>query len=70
MESRVNQETMQLTTRTTMLSTRWIPVVHVTSMVPLLRASESKHVTSTFVPGTTRNCDAVMILLYIIKPLH
>ena len=30
---------------------------------PFLRAPESEHVTSTLVPGTTGNCDDVMIIL-------
>jgi hypothetical protein len=37
--------------------------VHVTSLLPLLRALESEHLTLTTVPGTTGNCCVVSIEL-------
>ena len=40
-----------------------MPVIHVTSLLPSLTASECKQVTSTTVPGFTGNCVVVFIVL-------
>ena len=41
-----------------------VPIVHVTSLLPLFRASESEHPTLTTVPVTTGNSCAVLIELF------
>ena len=40
-----------------------VPAVQVTSLLPLLTVSESEHVTSTTVPGSTGNCVVVSSVL-------
>ena len=40
-----------------------VPVLQVTSLLPLLTASEVEQVTSTTVPGFTGNCVVVFIVL-------
>ena len=38
--------------------------IQVISLLPSITASESEHVTSTFVPGSTGNCVVVSIVLF------
>ena len=49
-----------------------VPVVQVTSLLPLLRAAGSEQVTSTTVPGSTGNLAAVSIVLFhpAFSPVH
>ena len=44
-----------------------VPEVHVTSLLPLLRASESEHSTVMTVPGTTGNC--VVVFIELVHPV-